>query len=78
MALRKLSLSLNPKNQGVAILLAGSNFGCGSSREHAAWALKGNKIRAVISTSFADIFKNNALKNGVLPIVVGTECTTGE
>ncbi len=62
-----------PENQGVAILLAGNNFGCGSSREHAAWALKGNGIRAVISTSFADIFKNNALKNGVLPVVVGTD-----
>jgi 3-isopropylmalate/(R)-2-methylmalate dehydratase small subunit len=55
---------------GAAVLLAGDNFGCGSSREHAAWALAGNGIRAVISTSFADIFKNNALKNGILPIVV--------
>ena len=59
-----------PQHQGAAILLAGSNFGCGSSREHAAWALVGNGIRAVISTSFADIFKNNSLKNGILPIVV--------
>ncbi len=56
--------------QGAGILLAGHNFGCGSSREHAAWALSGNGLRAVISTSFADIFKNNALKNGLLPITV--------
>lgn len=56
--------------QGAAILLAGDNFGCGSSREHAPWALVGWGIRAVISTSFADIFKNNALKNGLLPIQV--------
>ena len=59
-----------PQYRSAAILLAGNNFGCGSSREHAAWALVGNGIRAVISTSFADIFKNNALKNGILPIVV--------
>jgi len=62
-----------PDYQGVAILLAGNNFGCGSSREHAPWALKGHGIRAVISTAFADIFKNNALKNGVLPVVVGKD-----
>jgi len=62
-----------PEYQGAAILLAGNNFGCGSSREHAPWALKGQGIRAVISTSFADIFKNNALKNGVLPVVVGKD-----
>ena len=55
------------------IIVAGTNFGCGSSREHAPWALVGNGIRAVISTSFADIFKNNALKNGILPIVVNAE-----
>jgi len=58
------------ENKGAAILLAGRNFGCGSSREHAPWALVGAGYRAVISTSFADIFKNNALKNGLLPIVV--------
>ena len=52
------------------ILLAGDNFGCGSSREHAPWALVSWGIRAVISTSFADIFRTNALKNGLLPIVV--------
>jgi 3-isopropylmalate/(R)-2-methylmalate dehydratase small subunit len=56
--------------QGAQILLVGDNFGCGSSREHAPWALLGWGIRAVISSSFADIFRNNALKNGLLPIVV--------
>jgi 3-isopropylmalate/(R)-2-methylmalate dehydratase small subunit len=59
-----------PRAQGCQILLAGDNFGCGSSREHAPWALTQFGFRAVISTSFADIFKNNALKNGLLPIVV--------
>jgi len=53
-----------------AILVAGSNFGCGSSREHAPWALLDFGIRAVISTKIADIFRSNALKNGLLPIVV--------
>lgn len=52
------------------ILLAGDNFGCGSSREHAPWALLGFGFKAVISTSFADIFRNNSLKNGLLPVVV--------
>jgi 3-isopropylmalate/(R)-2-methylmalate dehydratase small subunit len=56
---------------GAQILLAGDNFGCGSSREHAPWALVAFGFRAVISTSFADIFYNNALKNGLLPVVVG-------
>jgi 3-isopropylmalate/(R)-2-methylmalate dehydratase small subunit len=56
-----------------AILLAGDNFGCGSSREHAPWALLGWGFRAVITTSFADIFCSNALKNGLLPVVVGSE-----
>jgi 3-isopropylmalate/(R)-2-methylmalate dehydratase small subunit len=60
----------NPQYQGVQILLAGDNFGCGSSREHAPWALVGFGLRAVISTSFADIFRNNALKNGLLPVIV--------
>ncbi|GAB4501315.1 MAG: 3-isopropylmalate dehydratase small subunit [Anaerolineales bacterium] len=60
----------NPRYQGCQILLAGDNFGCGSSREHAPWALTGYGFRAVISTSFADIFRSNALKNGLLPIVV--------
>ena len=59
-----------PGARGAQILLAGGNFGCGSSREHAPWALTGFGFRAVISTSFADIFCNNALKNGLLPIVV--------
>lgn len=58
-----------PQHQGAQILLAGDNFGCGSSREHAPWALTGWGIRAVISTSFADIFKSNAMKNGLLPVV---------
>jgi 3-isopropylmalate/(R)-2-methylmalate dehydratase small subunit len=59
-----------PEYQGAKILLAGDNFGCGSSREHAPWAMVGWGIRAVISTSFADIFRSNALKNGLLPVVV--------
>lgn len=59
-----------PHQQGAQILLAGDNFGCGSSREHAVWALVAFGFRAIISTSFADIFRNNALKNGLLPIVV--------
>jgi 3-isopropylmalate/(R)-2-methylmalate dehydratase small subunit len=59
-----------PESQGAQVLLAGDNFGCGSSREHAPWALTGFGFRAIISTSFADIFCNNALKNGLLPIVV--------
>jgi 3-isopropylmalate/(R)-2-methylmalate dehydratase small subunit len=59
-----------PGMAGRAILLAGDNFGAGSSREHAPWALAAWGIRAIVSTSFADIFRNNALKNGVLPIVV--------
>jgi len=59
-----------PAHRGAQILLAGDNFGCGSSREHAPWALAGFGFRAVISTSFADIFRSNALKNGLLPIVV--------
>jgi 3-isopropylmalate/(R)-2-methylmalate dehydratase small subunit len=59
-----------PENQGAQILLAGDNFGCGSSREHAPWALVSFGFRAVISTSFADIFYNNALKNALLPVKV--------
>jgi 3-isopropylmalate/(R)-2-methylmalate dehydratase small subunit len=59
-----------PGAAGARILLAGDNFGCGSSREHAPWALTGFGFTAVISTSFADIFKNNALKNGLVPVVV--------
>lgn len=59
-----------PAAQGAAILLAGDNFGCGSSREHAPWSLMDYGFRAVISTSFADIFRNNSLKNGLLPVIV--------
>ena len=59
-----------PESKGAQILLAGDNFGCGSSREHAPWALTAFGFRAVISTSFADIFRNNSLKNGLIPIVV--------
>lgn len=67
----KMDFILNrPQSKGAQILLAGDNFGCGSSREHAPWALTSYGFRAVISTSFADIFRNNALKNGLIPIVV--------
>ena len=59
--------------QGRSILIAGDNFGCGSSREHAPWALTQYGFRAIISTSFADIFKSNSLKNSLLPIVVSPE-----
>ena len=59
-----------PESQGVQVLLAGDNFGCGSSREHAPWALTQWGFRAVISTSFADIFQQNSLKNSLLPIIV--------
>lgn len=62
-----------PEYQGAQVLLAGDNFGCGSSREHAPWALTGFGFRAVISTSFADIFRNNALKNGLLPVIVDAQ-----
>ncbi len=65
-----------PRGQGAEILLAGDNFGCGSSREHAPWALTQFGFRAVISTSFADIFKGNALKNSLLPIVVPKDVHT--
>jgi 3-isopropylmalate/(R)-2-methylmalate dehydratase small subunit len=59
-----------PEAGGARVLVAGDNFGCGSSREHAPWALLDAGFLAVISTSIADIFKNNALKNGLLPVVV--------
>ena len=55
------------------ILVAGKNFGCGSSREHAAWAIDGAGFRAVVSSHFADIFRNNALNNGLLPVVVSEQ-----
>ncbi len=59
-----------PDVQGAQILLAGSNFGCGSSREHAPWALMDWGFKAIISTSYADIFQNNSLKNGLLPVAI--------
>ncbi|MBS1557160.1 MAG: 3-isopropylmalate dehydratase small subunit [Bacteroidetes bacterium] len=61
---------LNEKKYSGKILIAGKNFGCGSSREHAAWAIYDYGFRVVVSSFFADIFKNNALNNGLLPIVV--------
>ncbi len=63
----------DPASAGCKILVAGNNFGCGSSREHAPWALLDYGFRAVISTQIADIFRNNSLKNGLLPIVVDDE-----
>ena len=67
----KSGFALNqPRNAGAQILLAGHNFGCGSSREHAPWALVDWGFRAIISTSFADIFRSNALKNSLLPVEV--------
>lgn len=62
-----------PENAGAQILVAGRNFGCGSSREHAPWALTDLGLRAVISTEIADIFRSNALKNGLLPIVLDSD-----
>ena len=62
-----------PAYRDAQILVAGDNFGCGSSREHAPWALLDRGIRCVISTSFADIFYNNCFKNGILPIVVAPD-----
>ena len=58
------------QSDGATILLAGDNFGCGSSREHAPWSLMDYGFQAIISTSFADIFRNNSLKNGLLPVIV--------
>jgi len=62
-----------PAYKGAGVLIAGDNFGCGSSREHAPWALMDFGIRAVISTSFADIFYNNCFQNGLLPVVLKAE-----
>jgi len=62
-----------PSYRNAQIIVAGDNFGCGSSREHAPWALKDFGIRAIVSTSFADIFFNNCFKNGILPIVLPPE-----
>ena len=65
------SFPLNePRYQGASILVAGKNFGCGSSREHAPWALADYGFRAIIAPSFADIFANNCMKNGLLPVVL--------
>ena len=67
----KVDFVLNrPEAQGCTILVAGNNFGCGSSREHAPWALTDYGLRAVVSTQFADIFRSNSLKNGLLPVIV--------
>jgi 3-isopropylmalate/(R)-2-methylmalate dehydratase small subunit len=63
----------NPRYKGASILIAGRNFGCGSSREHAAWALADYGIRAVIASTFADIFRNNAGKNGLLAVALKPE-----
>ena len=62
-----------PEARGCTILVAGRNFGCGSSREHAPWGLYEYGLRAVISTEFADIFRSNALKNGLLPVIVDAD-----
>ena len=69
----KADFVLNQSNYSGEILVAGKNFGCGSSREHAAWALQDYGFKAVVSSFFADIFKNNALNNGVLPVKVSDE-----
>ncbi len=63
----------DPRAAGARVLVAGANFGCGSSREHAPWALVDHGFRAVISASIADIFRNNAVKNGLVPAVVDEE-----
>ncbi len=63
----------DPDARDCRILVAGNNFGCGSSREHAPWALLDYGFRAVVSTEFADIFRNNSLKNGLLPIIVDVD-----
>jgi 3-isopropylmalate/(R)-2-methylmalate dehydratase small subunit len=62
-----------PENRGATVLVAGNNFGCGSSREHAPWALLDFGIRAVVSTEIADIFRSNSLKNGLLPVIVDAD-----
>ncbi len=64
------SFILNNKEYGGSILVAGNNFGCGSSREHAAWALAGYGFKVIVSSYFADIFKGNSLNNGLLPVQV--------
>ena len=69
----KTDFVLNNPSYSGSILVAGKNFGSGSSREHAAWAIDGYGFKVVVSSFFADIFKNNALNNGVLPVVVSSE-----
>ncbi|MFN8238925.1 MAG: 3-isopropylmalate dehydratase small subunit [Chitinophagales bacterium] len=69
----KADFVLNNKTYGGELLVVGKNFGCGSSREHAAWAIFDYGFRVVVSSFFADIFKNNALNNGLLPVVVSPE-----
>ncbi len=69
----KTDFPLNQSQYSGEILVAGKNFGCGSSREHAAWSILDYGFRAVVSSFFADIFKNNALNNGVLPVTVSEE-----
>jgi 3-isopropylmalate/(R)-2-methylmalate dehydratase small subunit len=66
----------SPAAEGAAILVAGHNFGCGSSREHAPWALLDFGFRAIVSTGFADIFRNNALKTGLLPVALSKPAHT--
>lgn len=68
------NFAFNQFERDSKILIAGNNFGCGSSREHAAWALADYGIKVVISSQFADIFKGNALNNGILPIEVSSDC----
>jgi len=70
---KKEDFVLNNSRYTGKVLVAGRNFGCGSSREHAVWAITGHGFRAVVSSFFADIFKNNALNNGLLPVVVSEE-----
>ena len=69
----KADFVMNSPIYGGEILVAGKNFGCGSSREHAAWAIDGAGYRAVVSSFFADIFRNNALNNGLLPVTVSEQ-----
>ena len=69
----KAEFVMNSPIHGGEILVAGKNFGCGSSREHAAWAIDGAGFRAVVSSFFADIFRNNALNNGLLPVTVSEQ-----
>ena len=70
---KRADFVMNSATYGGEILVAGKNFGCGSSREHAAWAIAGAGFRAVVSSFFADIFRNNALNNGLLPVTVSEE-----